>query len=368
MTISATLPEVHSEIVEASDLGITTSVSNGREVLDKVHYKGNSLDITDRFLNSMCSLVGISKSIFTLDDPNEVIHRAADRGRLGTIRMTSVNNSVLAISKPDKPIVKVDRLGSILDKVGCEKAEYHNGVIRSYHVPSINAGAEVMGEQFTNKFVIDTPVDGYGLPAAFASIMRLICSNGLVGYAPAFKSEINLGGDGDPMGIMGRFIDSYNNEEAFDAIRRRFESAAKSPASLRELQKVERLLCQQDMRSIHNDVAWRSLTDGTMLLLSDVTRKLNELAGAPLEKYGLVSYNSISEKKTSMLPVDCTVMDLINVATEVGTHRATEAQNRKIQGHLGQMLTKEYDLEGTLDDAEVSDFRPDFYLGMNQQN
>lgn len=368
MSISATLPEVQTSSASLNDIGIIKSIHNGKEVMDRINFKGDELEISDRFLNSMCSLLRISKSVFSLFEPNEVLSRAKDRLKLDKVRLTSVDGRALALTKFGKPIVDINAHGKILDNFGCQKAEYVDGVVRSYHTPSIPSGSEIFGDKFAHQFVIDTPVDGYGLPAAFASILRLVCSNGLVGYSPAFKSEINLGRGENPMAIMERFIESYNNEEAYDAMRRRVEASRTSPASVYEVNKLQKILSAQGMRSLHNDVNFRQSIDGSMHILSDITRKLDQMAGDPLDKYGVVSFNALDDKRMRMLPVDCTVYDIINLATEVSSHRADEIQSRKINAHIGDLITKQYDLEGTISSDDVCDFVPDFYLGINNGN
>jgi hypothetical protein len=51
----------------------------------------------------------------------------------------------------------------------------------SEHAPRYNPTFQIARDGFQNKFVLDTPIDGYGRPAVYLSMLRLICANGLVG-------------------------------------------------------------------------------------------------------------------------------------------------------------------------------------------
>ena len=55
-------------------------------------------------------------------------------------------------------------------------------------------------------------------------------SNGMIGYAPAFRTHISIGRD--PLagieGPVGRAMDSFSHEEGYAALRDRLESARRS--------------------------------------------------------------------------------------------------------------------------------------------
>ena len=98
---------------------------------------------------------------------------------------------------------------------------------------------QVAGDSFQNKFVIDTPIDGFGRPSVYLSLLRLICSNGAVGYSPAFRSELSVGkGDDGVAFALTRVLDGFNNEDGYAALRQRFESATKSWASVNEVNRL----------------------------------------------------------------------------------------------------------------------------------
>ena len=52
--------------------------------------------------------------------------------------------------------------------------------------------------------------------------------------------------------------------------------------------------------------------------------------------------------------------DLLNFASEVATHHATTIGSRNTQTYIGDLVSGEFDLEGTCD--QFSDWR-DFFIG-----
>ena len=57
------------------------------------------------------------------------------------------------------------------------------------------------------------------------------------------------------------------------------------------------------------------------------------------------------------------VYDLLNFASEVGTHYATTEGNRTMQAFVGGLISDEYDMEGTAE--QTQDFG-DFFIRSDQ--
>lgn len=326
---------------------------------------------TGRFINSFLGLFGLSKSMFNLFDHEEVVERLLLRGKGDKVRLALQQNkdnsmTALAAIKPSKPYVEAYDLYSMLKKMDIpdEEIGYTLGVVRSTHVPSVMGNTEVdlAGDAAVRRFVMDVPIDGYGAPSAYLTIIRQICSNGMIGEAPAFRSQVNIGDQGksingniihDAIPTIRKFIESHNNEEGFSVMTDRMRTAADTPASLDEFNRLYKMVTGSNMDSLHRRTTTGEQSTSAVDLSSDVSQVMYNLAGKDLmERYGLVSLDQISPKKRKLVPVECTVMDLINVASELATHRADDYQNKRISGFVGQTLSEEFDLEGA--DVEVS--------------
>jgi hypothetical protein len=231
-------------------------------------------------------------------------------------------------------------------------------------------------------------VDGYGTPNVYLSLLRQICSNGVVAMSKAFRSSVSLGKKDDNIAFaLTRVLDQFSNEEGYAALRQRIESAGNSWASVAESNSLYKILVR-----LHNakaDDGGRMIgTDGASLEASPYVRGLlakgvestpmgedESLLGSPIigayhamtgdtsRLYGLANLNALSDKRQRNLPVRCTVYDLLNFATEVSTHHTVTDASRKIQGWVGTLISGEYDMEGTCEKfQDFADFHMDAKL------
>ncbi len=386
---------------------IPTIVQKGnKNVVKTITVDGREMTPTPRFWGSFFSRFGFGPSTFKLFDHAEVFERISNRMPDDKLRLTiesGAADKLLAISNPKKPIIHHDELLGLLAKQGLDTdhvdygaahkqvrlpvnlrpgdlsardiitssnpgdsggravtgetnlatISYDTGVIRSFHTPRNNGGDfNIAGDSFLNRFVMDTPIDGYGKPSIYLMLLREICTNGAIGYARAFRSDINTGkGEDNFEYALTRAFEGYNNEEGFQCIRSRFESAAKSWASINEVNKAYKTLvkCHHraemrvDEKYLTSD---RSGSDGAALMDgSPVLKSFNRLVGDLTKTYGLANLEALGAKRQRVLPAGVTCYDLINFMTETATHHATPAGARSLQAYVGDALSQELDLE-----------------------
>jgi hypothetical protein len=178
----------------------TTDLKNGRRSASAVLVNDEPIRPTERFWTSMYARYCLNKSFFKYFRHDEVFSRIAeveaqDRMRLCIERDDETGESrLLAVSNPARPIVHHDELMQTLISYEGSDVRYCDGVVESSHVPRAGANSfEISGDAFANRFVMSTPIDGYGLPNIYLSLLREICSNGMVGYAKTFRSTLALG-------------------------------------------------------------------------------------------------------------------------------------------------------------------------------
>jgi hypothetical protein len=381
-------PRFEYSLASVSDLAVQTAADekSGKRVAASVMVDGEPLVPTDRFWNSLYSRYGFTKSIFKYFHHAEVFQRisevaAQDRLRLCIERDADSGVSrLLAVSNPNKPIVRHADLVSTLEQYGGEDLHYCDGIVESSHTPRIGGSAfDIGGDAFRNRFIISTPIDGYGLPNVYLSLLREVCSNGMVGYARAFRSTLALGrADDDVIYSVIRALDGFGNDEGYAALRQRFEAATKSWASVYEAHSLYRHLLKL---STYRQIGWNGPVDGdgisTLLQtdepeleetspIDDATESVNpmisafhRMTGDISRIYGLANADNLSVKRQRTLPVRCRVYDLLNFVSEVATHHADEHGARASQAWLGTLISGEYDLENSCD--SFSDFR-DFFM------
>jgi hypothetical protein len=333
---------------------------------------GRRMAPTKRFWTSLQCRFGFSSNIFRYFSHDEVFNRISKVAPDDVIRycvekdVVTGNERLLAVTNPTSSCVKVDKLSELLAQYDAKTTTYLDGIVRSSHQPRMGANPfQVAGDDFVNQFVIDTPIDGFGKPNIYLSMMRLICSNGAIGYSPAFRSEINTGSkDDDVTFSLMRAMDSYNNEDGFAAMRSRLDAAGNSWASVKETQKLYGTLmrCQQADGLIKKGKETVQTSGGAEVVETSlpILRDFHRMVGDLPSTYGLSNMDNISAKSQSRLPTKCKVYDLINFCSETATHHAKPVGAKFLQSFIGDIISDDFDLEGTCD--KFSDWN-DFFIG-----
>jgi hypothetical protein len=251
--------------------------------------------------------------------------------------MDKDEKTMLAVSSPSHPVVRPDQLLELVNKFGGTKISYCNGTITSTHVPESGKRDTKIGpDSFFNQYMLDTPIDGYGNPSIYLALLREVCKNGAVAMTAAFRSDITKGND--PIYNIGRVLDTFDSDEGYSALRQRFQAAQTSPASLWECLRLFRVL--------------RSIND------AEAVKTYEKVVGDIYNTYGVANLDGISSKKLRLLPAKCKVYDLINLSSEIATHKVTGEKAFKLQTWIGNTINDEYDLEGT--SPKAGDFEETF--------
>lgn len=307
----------------------------------------NKLEVTPRFLRSLAARFHVGEAFFKYFAPDEVFARLQKVHPRTRVRLTVDKGKALAMSNPTKGIVHPEDLVRLLrEQEGrVTSVEYHLGVVTSTHEMD-DAPWSVGGDAFKQTFTLETPIDGLGLPSVYLSLIRQICTNGLVGYAPAFRTTIAIGkDDGDnPILPLSRAMECFSNDEGFDALRNRLETSINSEASVYETRMLAKAI-HADLRGNREDI----------IRAADVFTALAALTGDVALKYAVASEEAICRKKQSQLAMDCTVYNLLNFATEIISHYGDLLVDgaTKTMAWVGQTLADAggFDLENSLDTA-----------------
>lgn len=297
-----------------------------------------------RFWTSWSSLFNIGRSVLDYWSYSEAFDRiSSTHGK--EVRITYQKNGngtkLLSCTNPSKPILSIDSARNLISKYDGKSVMYGDGVATASFDCNYSNKMEIVGDEFKTRFAIHMPLDAYGLPSAYLEMYRLVCSNGAVAMSHAFKTQFQL--SKEDIGIdsaLDRVMSTFNNEEGYHALKHRFESAAKSWASIDEAyslyDEVKRAFSSDNVEPAEQNAILQKLQ-------TDVCK-------SPLVTYGLSSSSEISRRKARTIPVDTTMYDLINFASEVGTHKlsSTDSKNR-LNAWIGSTISKEYNLEGTVE-------------------
>ena len=358
-----------------NELRVVTKESQktGRPIVDHLLVHDEPLQPTERFWVSLMSRFGFGKSTFKFFTHEEVFQRISDtlpndRLRVCVERDDNNKGRLLGATNPSSPVVLYPELMEVLEKFEGTSINYSNGMVESTHIPRVPSNFDVGGDLFSNRFIIQAPIDGYGVPSTFLSLLRLVCSNGMIGYSPAFRTTLALGkGNDDVRHTIGRTLDGFNNDDGYAAMRTRIEASTKSWLSVNESLQLRRTLVK-----LHNTAQLEVSGDKELSKAAGLAGWVRgEVQGSPINAafenmtgdtsrlYGLANLDALSIKRQRTLPVRCTVYDAVNFATEVATHYAKPDGARQLNAWVGGLISAEYDMENTKD--RFSDFA-DFHV------
>jgi hypothetical protein len=328
------------------ELHVSVPSVNARKcnVPDSIEVNGEALKPTDRFWKSFFARFGLAEQVFRYFDYDEVLARLVlrcpdDRLRLSIERSEHAAPRLLAVSSPASPLLRQEKAVELVSQHNGTAVSYADGVLSSSYTPrSGERSFEIGPDRFHNEFILEMPVDGYGQPRIFLSLLREVCSNGAVGYSRAFRSDIRMGHDVEY--AIDRALRQFDHEEGFAALRQRFDAAQKSWASVNESQRLRRVIGR----------------------IGSAGAELDRIAGDLQELYGVANLDVLTVKRQRILPVRCRVYDLLNYASELATHHAVGDNRMRLQAFIGTIVSDEYDLENTAE--KVPEFR-DMFAGLN---
>jgi hypothetical protein len=367
--------------VPINDLAVelTEDEATGKPVVESVVVAGEPMQPTSRFWTSLFARYGFNKAFFKYFNHAEVFdrihkHEANDRMRV-CVERSERGDNLLAVSSPTRPVVTHSNLMELLNRYDGQSITYHGGIVESTHTPRSGSNrSEILGDLHDNQFVLQTPIDGYGMPSMYLSMLRLACLNGVVGYHKLFKSTLALGKEAsDTIPSLTRALEGFSSDEGHAALRSRIKSSGSSWLSIYESQQLYKLV----VKLLAQGLLTNSPVQGTAVydyLVSDakeqefgenavgspIIKAFHKMTGDPAEAYGLANLDGLSPKRQRTLPVKCTVYDALNFATEVATHYSDSDGSRQMQAWVGRIISEEYDMEGTKEQfTDFADFMID---------
>jgi len=333
------LPEVHkeftwenrfsTEVVSVNDLvPVECDPATGQF---KIRFRDEQFKPSARFLNSLARKLKFSGNIFRYFSGEEVFSRIAERCPDLQFKVTvdHQENCMLGVVDATKKILPPEIACRVFaDDKRVSKIEYKDGLWEA--LMKLEETFSVKGDSSYRRMLkIQYPVDGVSMPAIYLAVERQICTNGATALVNQFKTEIEIN---DQSGThLSRLLKSFSNENGFLALENRIQKAQETKASVKELMAIQLLLESQ-------------LTEKSFL--PKLKDRLESIAGDPCRSYGITSLNNIQPKRRALLPVACSVNDLLNFCSELSTHHKEIVRNTNdLDTAIGTMLGSEFDLE-----------------------
>jgi hypothetical protein len=324
---------------------------------------------SQRFWDSICSKFGFGPSIFRYFPHKEVFDRVANEIPNSKVRVTIQTTPgefeepngfrpvIYGVSNPDKPIMTMSMLCDVIGNNNNTKgAEYHSGKVTSRHVPRISTSFKIGEDEHKPRLTLECPIDGYGKPSVWLSMLRVVCVNGVVAMSKTFHSGINIGADTHMVYALKRIIESYSNEDGFVALKNRLVAAQRSWASMNEVVELAQMIWRMDITDTNQKAYSDTFGEiDTNSVRSETLSGLYEITGNLKEIYGVVQLDAISKKRMRTLPTKARVYNLINFASELATHWLRADCAKTFHGYVGSLVSQEYDLENSCNEFPTFD-------------
>jgi len=299
---------------------------------------GEKFKLTPRFHKSLASELGVPYGIFELFQPEEVMRRAAEVRPDLKLRVTVDRRRGEALGVTERrgvPLPVRYVANTLRNDSRLQEISYGEGVIsaklaldEAWNVPN--------DSEYNIHVQCRIPVDGVGSPYMTLATLRQVCENGAVAEAPIFRTKMEIkDNDGSH---FARLLKSFSNPQGVELLQERMIQAAETKASVGEFYALETAI-RKVVPAGHDQLA-----------LCD---RLHEMAQNPCVRYGVTELAKIGQKKRGLLPVDCSVSDLLNFASELATHHKDIATDLKpLHAYSGTLLAKGYDLEDLYPNAQ----------------
>lgn len=308
------------------------------EVLDSDESKINGLAIdgttykpSTRFYKTLADELGIPYGVFGFFTPQEVMVRAAEKSPDLPLRVTldTVNEELLGLTQNKGLPMPVQYIENVLhDDRRLREVEYGEGMLSA--MLDLDEPWDVPNDSAYHVHVrCRVPVDGAGMPDMSLATWRQVCSNGAVAEAPLFRTKMEIRDNSGEH--FRRLLASFSNPAGVEMLQSRMGEAAGTKASVGEVMLLEGLI-KRSVASTRNQMLLRE--------------RLDEVAGNPCVRYGVTDLANIGQKKRPLLPVGCSVADLLNFASELVTHHAELLKPEStMHSFAGTLLSKGFDLE-----------------------
>ena len=318
------VPITPRQMVEALDCDETKIKSL---VIDNSAYK-----LSDRFYKTLAGELGIPYGVFGFFTPLEVMERAAAKVPDLQLRVTvdTEGQQALGLTQNKGLPMPINYIENVLhnDK-RLTGVEYSDGVLSA--MLDLDDPWDVPNDStYGMRVRCRVPVDGVGMPDMSLATWRQVCSNGAVAETSLFRTKMEIKDNSGEH--FRRLLASFSNPSGVEMLQERMCNAAETKASVGEVVLLEGLI----RRSVANARNQKLLRE-----------RLNDVADNPCVRYGVTDLANIGQKKRPLLPVGCSVADLLNFASELGTHHSDLLKSDStLQSFSGTLLSKGFDLEG----------------------
>ena len=318
-------------LVNLSDIEPISQEIDGIQKLVGARVGNDAFYVSPRFLKSLMTLFGFMENIFRYFSPEELFGRIIQRHDNQTIQVCfdQKEKVVLAATKHDQtnfPLAKViEAVQQQSDRLIGLKYHPKSGLLATSLVQpnqwQIKSDSEYRGwMRFT------TPVDSWGDSKIVLGSIRKVCENGAVVTKDIYSSKVIL--ERQHGTHLRHLLETFRNDRAFAAMERRLEDARRIQISAAEYLRACQLFAMYGGE-----------------YAQQIVERVEEFAGYPEQYYQCDSFEKIQPVRRRDLPVELSLLNLLNMISEVMTHHQQE-DNFELERFYTTLMAHTTDLEG----------------------
>jgi len=198
-----------------------------------IQIDGEEYSTTNRFWKSFSSSLGVVDGVFNLFTPEEVMKRVAEREKDNVFRFTTQGDNLVGMGGQGKKYIKYDDIAEWLIANKMEDIQFSHGCVQGYITDE--KLMKINGEDFHTRTGFRVPFDGISSASQFASLLRLVCLNGMVGFSRSLSVPHNVSHD-NPFLTLNRAISNIQFGEGHELLINKMKEMQVSAISLAEAQ------------------------------------------------------------------------------------------------------------------------------------
>ena len=181
---TALLAEAKEDTLKIRERAIKSAVVN----IDDQEYKTSR-----RFWKTFNTQFKVSEKVYNLFTPEEVIQRISRNVGPEDFRFTIQGDTLMGMGHVDKNYLRFDQTLEFLYENGFDGVHLGQGFLEGSTTDEKTF--QIGPDEFKMRDVLRLPIDGLSSATKYASLLRLICLNGLTGISQAFAQPINVAHD-----------------------------------------------------------------------------------------------------------------------------------------------------------------------------
>lgn len=315
--------------IKLSELEPIVQKTEDTHALAGVRMGIDAFHVSPRFLRSLMSLFDFTEKIFKYFTPDELFERIIKRHEDKPVQVCidQKEKAILAVTESDNRLFPIAKIADAIqqnDKLCAIRYRPKSGLLEA--IINLPNQWSLRGDSaYQGRMRFTSPVDCWGESRLTLGTIREICSNGAVVTKDVYASKVIV--EKEHGTHLRQLLETFHNDRAFAAMQKRLQEARSIQVSVAEYLKASQLFL------LHGGDA-----------ADKIAGHLEAFADYPEQHYRCESFETIPPARRKDLPVNLSLLNLLNMISEVMTHHQ-QGDGSELENFYTSLMTKKTDLE-----------------------